>query len=131
MYIFALFDQMWVITKILIPRAYYDYSMYSIMFHHPHETDYNYVFNLAIRPFCATCTIVPIYCYVAIFVMTYRSRQSIQSMDKELAIKRKKEVFRTLQFAFVFCFYIGKMECDKGISITKGLFRVCSASSCK
>lgn len=90
----------------LTSRPYYVYTMYSILYKFPHPDDFNYVFDVIIRPFAFICAIVPILCYVAIFGMYYRANKSTVILDNELAAKRKREVWRSLQFAFVFVFYV-------------------------
>jgi len=80
--------------------------MYSIVYKFPNPDDFNYVFDVIIRPFAFLCAIVPILCYIAIFGMYYHANKSTGILDPELAAKRRREVWRSLQFAFVFVFYV-------------------------
>jgi len=80
--------------------------MYSIIYKIPHPDDINYVFDYLIRPFAFGCAVLPILCYIGIFLMSWRARSRMGILDPALAAKRKREVWRSLQFAFVFVFYV-------------------------
>ncbi|KAI1699438.1 melatonin receptor type 1A [Ditylenchus destructor] len=91
-------------------RTIFNYEIYSITYDNPEETT-NYLQILISRPTTAVGYVIPVICYILIFIHVVRTRMSVFPLSSELLRKQRKETWKTLQFALIFFFYLGLSVC--------------------
>ncbi|KAI1699986.1 melatonin receptor type 1A [Ditylenchus destructor] len=88
----------------------FNYEIYSITYDNPDETT-NYLQILISRPTTAIGYVIPVICYILIFIYVVRTRMSVFPLSNELLRQQRKETWKTLQFALIFFFYLGMTGC--------------------